>query len=83
MDCLCFLVHCRVGFVRCFLEASDRLHVRSCFHHLVRNWHELTCRALAEELLVAVVKAAVKLTVACSVGLCSSLYPGNALNLSI
>ena len=36
----------------------------------------LTCKALAEVLLVAVGKAAVKLTVACSVsgGLCSSLH---------
>ena len=32
---------------------------------------------------MADVKAAVKLTVACSVGLCSSLYAGNTLKLSI
>ena len=32
---------------------------------------------------MADVKAAVKLTVACSVGLCSSLYAGNNLKLSI
>ena len=31
---------------------------------------------------MAVVKAAVKLTVACSVGLCSSLYAGKTLKLS-
>ena len=31
---------------------------------------------------MAVVKAAVKLTVACSVGLCSSLHAGNTLELS-
>ena len=73
---------CTKGFLRGLCEADNShscSHLSSSAGLALRVWHWPTCKALAEELLVAVVKAAVKLTVACSVGLCSSLQMKNCL----